>query len=129
MAHQNHLISALKEVESAFLQNELAYLALTQKVEHVFRDKLAFLLHQRLQTGKPSYVVCREWQRADLAILENQLPVLIVEAKAGYSFDIMRGDNGYDIRTRVRDDIKKATKLGRVDILISKFAKVSSKVC
>lgn len=46
------VVNSLESLKSAFLQNELAYLALTQKVEHAFRDKLAFELHNRLKGDK-----------------------------------------------------------------------------
>ncbi|MCX7292769.1 hypothetical protein [Janthinobacterium sp.] len=112
MTLEENLISALRGVESAFSRDELAYLALTQKVEQAFRDKLAFVLHQRLDNSR--FLVCREWKRADLAVLEGGRPVLILEAKAGYTFDILN-DKGYDFQNLVAADLKKTS------ILISKL--------
>ncbi len=111
MSFQEPLKRAIAEVERAFDTDELAYLALTQKVEHAFRDKLAFRLHKMFEQTRPGLLVCREWQRADLAIVDGKSPLLILEAKAGYTFDIMRGDKGYDFPTLVAGDLRKAAAL------------------
>lgn len=111
MAFEENIKKAIRSVENAFIPNELAYLALTQKVEHAFRDKLAFILHRNFENLENEFVVCREWARADLAILEERNPVLIVEAKAGYTFDILMGDRGYNFPALVSKDLEKAARL------------------
>lgn len=76
----------LEGLSSSFMTGELAYLALTSKVEFPIRDRLAFRLHTRLGAG-PSRVA-REWHRTDLAVLKaDGAPILLLEVKAMYSFD------------------------------------------
>lgn len=84
----------LRSLGAAFPVNELAYLALTAKIEGPVRDKLAARLNQRLR-GR--CYVAREWPiRTDLAILDCEEveahgkacpPRLVLEAKAMYSYD------------------------------------------
>ena len=112
MKLQDHLTNGLQALERQFRKNELAYLALTQKPEHVLRDRLAFELHQTLQKRDASLCVCREWRRVDLAILKGDTPKLLLEAKAFYTFDLLHekvlekylGRDGH-----VMNDICKAT--------------------
>lgn len=80
------LFEAVSTVEELFAPNELAYLALTSKAELPIRDRLAWKLQEEL--GEP-YVVSREWRRADVAVLRGDLPLLQVEAKAMYAFDVL----------------------------------------
>lgn len=108
MSLANALIKALGEVESAFQPDELAYLALTQKVEHAVRDKLAFKLHQRLSKVSPEMLVCREWFRADLAVVRDDKPMLILEAKAVYTFDIVKTGAQHPFPALVAADLEKA---------------------
>ena len=102
------LIASLEDIGSAFQPDELAYLALTQKVEHAVRDKLAFKLHQRLSSASPEALVCREWLRADLAVLRDDKPVLILEAKAVYTFDIVKQGAQHPFPALVAADLEKA---------------------
>ena len=75
----------LENVAESFAPNELAYLALTSKIEHPIRDRLAWAMHTELW---PEYLSAREWRRTDLAVLDRQAsPVVLLEAKAMYSFD------------------------------------------
>ncbi|WP_286241155.1 hypothetical protein [Neptuniibacter halophilus] len=78
------LIDALKEVIGAFQPDELAYLALTSKIELPIRDRWAYTVHQLLPN---QYVVSREWKRVDLAVVQDRKPVALVELKAMYSYD------------------------------------------
>lgn len=103
--------NALDQVAHCFQKNEdeLAYLALTQKIEHAIRDKLAFVLHQQLRED-PSLLVCREWNRRDLAIVQHSLPRLILEAKAIYSFDIVKTGALHPFPELVEEDLQKAAQ-------------------
>jgi len=83
------LSEQLDSIGTMFQEGELAYLALTQKVEYAVRDKLAFALHRKWGE-RDSLLVCREWNRIDLAILEDSSPQLLLEAKAQYTFDIVK---------------------------------------
>jgi hypothetical protein len=80
------LAMTLASLSSDFAENELAYLALTSKAELPVRDRIAWRLQHELSD---SYVVAREWRRADIAVLAGETPVLQVEAKAMYAFDIL----------------------------------------
>lgn len=103
------VIRALDALGGAFKEGELAYLALTQKVEHAIRDKLAFLLYQALNDD-PALLVCREWLRSDLAIIQDDWPRLILEAKALYSFDIIKSGAQHPFPEYVAHDLEKASR-------------------
>jgi hypothetical protein len=103
------LISELREQASSFASDELAYLALTSKVEFVVRDRLAFLLHRRL--GSDTVTVAREWRRTDLVVFRGRTPELLVELKAMYSFDTAGAGTGLRrFREAVRRDCAKALR-------------------
>jgi hypothetical protein len=80
------LTDTLSEISQTFAQDELAYLALTSKAELPVRDRIAWRL--QLALGE-KYVVSREWRRADIAILRGDVPVIQIEAKALYAFDVL----------------------------------------
>ena len=61
------LDDSLQASAKSFAAGELAYLALTSKVELPIRDRLAWCLH----TSLPNRVVAREWKRCDLAVLDD----------------------------------------------------------
>ncbi len=74
-----------------FSQNELAYLAVTSKIEFPIRDRLAYRLVKRLASEGLSVrrAVAREWKRFDLAIVNDaQRAELLLEAKAWYTDDL-----------------------------------------
>jgi hypothetical protein len=79
----------LGELAARFAPNELAFLALTSKVELPIRDRLAFALSRRL---KDSFLVAREWRSVDLAVLSRdvpQSPRMLLEVKSWYTFDLV----------------------------------------
>ena len=78
------LKDTISSVAHDFKENELAYLALTSKIEQPLRDRWAFKLSQKL-SGKA--IVSREWMRTDIAILKEANPVALIELKAMYTFD------------------------------------------
>lgn len=105
------LVENLEKAAESFAPDELAYLALTSKIERPLQDRLAWSLH----TQFPGLVVAREWKRADLAILDADAsaPLVLLEAKAMYTFDVA-GDgvpNTAKYVNRMRLDIGKAAKL------------------
>jgi hypothetical protein len=69
--------------------NELAYLALTSKIELPLRDRISFELHKKFSD---THLICREWKsketksskRIDIAIVDksNFKPVCLIELKA-----------------------------------------------
>lgn len=75
---------SLSSVDREFRPNELAYLALTTKIENPLRDRWAFMLHRK---ANASLTVAREWRRTDIAVLENEIPRALIELKAMYTFD------------------------------------------
>ena len=75
---------SLTSVDREFRPNELAYLALTTKIENPLRDRWAFMLHQN---ANASLTVAREWLRTDIAVLEGEVPKALIELKAMYTFD------------------------------------------
>lgn len=77
--------NAIPRLHESFEENELAYLALTSKVEIPLRDRLAFRLHKDLYPH--AFLVAREWKRTDLVILQNGEPLVLLQLKAMYTFD------------------------------------------
>jgi len=103
------LLEHLQDMPGRFEPDELAYLALTQKVELHFRDRLAWGLHKTLYPR--GLVVSREWRRTDLAILGGGLPLALVEAKALYTFDVHVEVKRAEYLARVTADLAKAAAL------------------
>ncbi|MHA7191068.1 hypothetical protein ACX80N_12340 [Arthrobacter sp. MDT2-16] len=105
-----YLAQALEDAAASFAPGELAYLALTSKVEQPLRDRLAWSLFTKL----PDLVVTREWKYTDLAILDlHGAPLALIEAKALYTFDVVTPDRA-DVRKykrEVESDIAKAFTL------------------
>ncbi|MEU9342053.1 hypothetical protein AB0D74_12650 [Streptomyces sp. NPDC048278] len=105
------LITSLELGAKSFAPDELAYLALTSKVERPLQDRLAWALHTRL----PELVVAREWRRCDIAVLNSDasLPLLLLEAKAMYSFDLVRKTSAADYAAKVKADLDKMRVLDK----------------
>lgn len=81
------LINSLEKIgENSFSENELSFLALTSKVENPIRDRWSYKLHSELQSD---YLLAREWNRSDIAIIDIACPVAIIEIKAMYTFDCL----------------------------------------
>lgn len=90
---QSILTQAIIRAGSSFGEGELAYLALTSKVERPFLDRVASALHQN--AGVSRWLVAREYHvraagRADIAILHGTDVVGIVEGKAMMVADCVR---------------------------------------
>ncbi|WP_159619447.1 hypothetical protein [Arthrobacter zhaoguopingii] len=105
-----YLAQALEASALSFADGELAYLALTSKVQLPLRDRLAWSLATQL----PGLVVARGWKRTDIAILDpSALPLALVEAKALYTFDVATPDraNVSEYARMVKDDMAKASAL------------------
>jgi hypothetical protein len=105
--------SHLRSLGASFEEGELAYLASTRKVEDCVRDKIAWRLHQELDSH--GVVVSREWplggrNRADLALLRDAAPWAIVEFKALYAFDVHIEKNRGEYRERVRADLARVAE-------------------
>ncbi len=94
MPYVSQLRAAIEDAGRAFEPNELAFLALTSKIERPIVDRVAYRLFSTL---RPSQKVGREWPldsiRVDLAILEQESPKVLLEAKAMGTSDCTRPGN------------------------------------
>jgi hypothetical protein len=100
------LAERLDEASRSFDDDELAYLALTSKIEVPVRDRLAWAL----QRHNPDIVVAREWRRRDIAVLSTSspdTPIAVVEVKAGAANEVGNPDR---FVKWLKDDISKARK-------------------
>ena len=70
----NHLIASVERALKSGLpdRDDLAFLALTGKIESAVRDAVALRLGKDLADSDPSLLVCREYKRCDLAILNSK---------------------------------------------------------
>lgn len=101
------ICESIEAVPQGFCDNELAYLAATGKIESVFRDKIAFNLHNQNQT---TLIVLREWRRIDIAIFANatdKIPRGLIEIKSAYSFDGCLGDGIFRYFEYLKKDLSK----------------------
>ena len=106
------LQNEMQRLDSLFRSDELAYLSLTSKIELPIRDRLAFQLHERFRT-EANLTVAREWRRFDLAILERKEPVLLVELKAMYSFDVFTSRAATQYPGAIESDARKMAEFTR----------------
>lgn len=107
---RRRVLEALHTVAGRVDGDELAYLALTSKIELPVRDRLAWALQERW--GPRGFVVAREWSRADIAILQTGSPEVLLEAKAFYGFNVARGmPPEHEYSKKMLGDVKKACKL------------------
>lgn len=104
----------MREVESSFQLDELAYLALTSKVEHPVRDRWSYKILRALADSEA--IVSREWKRRDLAILVNGAPRAIVELKAMYTFDAAKDKDISGYATKLKYDMEKAEEHSRSNL-------------
>ena len=103
------LLQGLADAGTSFERGELAYLAITSKVEFPVRDRFAWELHRRLEDR--SLLVAREWRRADLAVVREGDAVVVIESTALYAFDVLREPGLHKYRAKVTDDLAKAATL------------------
>ena len=92
------LLQGLADAGTSFEQGELAYLAVTSKVELPVRDRFAWELHRRLEDR--SLLVAREWRRADLAVVREGDALVVIESTALYAFDVLREPGLHKYRRR-----------------------------
>lgn len=108
------IIDELARIRTAFEPDELAYLALTTRVENQIRNRLAWRLHQRLEPQ--GLIAARDWIHADLAILDpDARPMTTVHAKVLQDADARSDLNWKAYATRVQTDIRKTRKLAGSD--------------
>ena len=111
-----------------FRTNELAYLALTSKVEKPIVDRLAYSLH-RNHGDEEGVGIAREFtvpkeirredddgiQRVDLAVTVNKRPHLLLEAKAASFVTIYSEAEKYKYPGLVCKDMKKLKKYSPIN--------------
>lgn len=119
MKYKNLLKETIGNIVNSFNENELAYLAITSKIENPLRDKIAYKLHEQLNDK----IICREWKdasnpenknRYDLAILDkNEKHVeCLVEFKA---HSLQRQETGY-ILYELNKDLNRLEKFRQTEI-------------
>ncbi|MCQ8118191.1 hypothetical protein [Methylomonas rosea] len=88
----SNIEQSLLTISLGFRQNELAYLALTSKIEHAIRDKIAFHLQENLTFS----IVAREWRfilnskkkLIDIAVVDSEgKETSLIEIKAIYTLE------------------------------------------
>lgn len=110
------IINSIQQVSEAFHQDELAFLALTSKIEAPIRDKWAYLLYKKLASDE--LTVAREWKRVDLAILQGGKPKALIELTAMYSFDALVPQNLKNYAEKLARDAREAVQLSERDTVI-----------
>jgi hypothetical protein len=76
------------KIATYYNPNELAYLALTSKVENTLRDKLTYRLQERLVAEHMNLLSTKEWQEADIAILTPDYKAeVLIFLKSGVTAD------------------------------------------
>ena len=110
------ILDSIKQSANEFQKDELAYLALTSKIENPIRDKWAYLMQRNLKKQKIDVV--REWKRSDIAIVQNNHPIAIIELKAMYTFDALKILKLKEYISYMESDKKKAKKIADKNILI-----------
>jgi len=83
------LAKSIREAANLFEKEELSYYALTSKIENLIRDRLAYILFNRLR--RTNFRVLREWKRRDIAILPgiNALSEYFIELKATHHHSLI----------------------------------------
>jgi hypothetical protein len=75
----------ISNIANYYNSNEVAYLALTAKVEATLRNKLAYRLQQRMIDEQTTLQVARDWQDTDIAIItSNGQAEALIYLKSGY---------------------------------------------
>src|SRR3989344_4463942 len=116
---ESDIKNSLRGIANKFGKNELAFLALTTKIELPFRDRWAYALYQKL--NKVGLIVSREWRRVDMAILEKNKQVALIELKAMYTFDALDEAGFYkEAIEQLKMDAVKAGKTARKHKQITK---------
>jgi len=104
----------LSSLAESFAADELAFLAMTSKIERPVLDRLAFALSSSLWPS--GWLVAREWRgigslRIDLAILRGLVPHVLVEAKSMVSFDCTKQGQGQrEYADHLQNDLKRFEK-------------------
>jgi len=117
----HRVAAALDRAVQDFDPDELAFLALTGKIELTLRDRLAW--ETQGSWPSPPAFTAREWKKTDLAVIENGQPIVLLEAKALYSFDAANPVTLAKYESYTHDDIAKARKLAvpETQIMVAVF--------
>jgi len=113
MSFAQTILGILSNLENTFHPNELAYLAVTSKVEGPIRDRIAYGLHNQVGEG---LLVHREWKDkhdrwTDISITDEQIrPQCLIELKAHSGPTFESGYSG-----KMRKDLHKLYMAGEED--------------
>lgn len=83
MFSAQELADLTREGLSSTRPDDLAYLSVTGKIELPVRDALGAFITRKF----PELTAAREYQRRDLAILRDGMPVAVIEGKLWISFE------------------------------------------
>lgn len=122
MELSSFLRSAIVKAGESFAEDELAFLALTSKIERPFLDRVGFQLHGEL--APKGFVVAREYPvaarvRADVAVLKDGALIGAIEGKAMYTADCIQGrGRGPRYPQRLDADLQRyvATQTGELQV-------------
>jgi len=70
--------------------DDLAYLALSSKIEGLVRDYICLEYTNKYRSIDSELQVIREFEKVDIAILENEHAKELIELKMGYVFDLIK---------------------------------------
>lgn len=103
------LTQSIEQLPNCFDENELAYFALTSKVEQPIRDKLAFHLFNKLKLNQ---TILREWKRVDIAALsDNGEAEALIELTATQTCDLaLKPELAYKLLEKVASEEAKLKK-------------------
>jgi hypothetical protein len=97
------------EIQDQAVEGELAFLSLSSKIEQNFRDRIAVKLQYSDICNQ--LIIAREYKRCDLAILDiNLSPILILEFKACYSFDLVMEKKINEYKLEIEKDFSKSAE-------------------
>ena len=88
----------------------LAFFGFTSKSESHYRDIIAFRLYKEF---KDHYLVTREWNKCDIAILskETERPILLLELKVCYNVDLYKSSTLKEYVDSIKNDFSKSKKI------------------
>ena len=95
----------------------IAYYAFTSKSESHYRDIIAFKLYKEF---KNEYLVTREWNKCDIAILNKvtEEPILLLELKVCYNVDLCKPSTLKEYVDSINYDIQKSKKISKQETQI-----------
>ena len=116
------MMQLMLEAIAEIAPDDLAYLFATGKSELEIRNQIALYMHRNAQSNQ---VVSREWNRHDLAVLENGRPRIVIEGKSWIHADaadskkLSKGDKS--VAHGLKGDLKKLANTQKLHPNVSTF--------